>query len=222
MSEPRFINTSSHPVYVNDPNGHQVIVRPYRELTQFHWRKEEECVMVGAHYANFPGLLEPFPAESVVAAPPAPVVDVPQGVDASAGVGAQASPGRYKATGDVLRPDGSIKKDGEDLADSVAVEGQDDGKQDEPAVDDADGQDDHQDDEPDDDEDRPLEDVPGVTKKLASALRKAGYASALKLAECQTKPRLKKLAAVPGVVDATKLAEAAQDLLGWVEADETE
>lgn len=174
--------------------------------------------MVGAHYANFPGLLEPFPDDAQVVVPPAPVaspVEPPEEpVDNPSGVAAQASPGRYKATGDVLRPDGTIKKDGDDAPSPSPGGDQPEEPQAEPEVA-RDG------DEEDDDEDRPLEDIPGVSKKLASALRKAGYASAYAVANCQTKAKLKKLGSVSGVEDAAKLAEAAQDLLGWVEDSES-
>lgn len=219
-SDPRFINPGDHPVHVRDPQGHQRVVRPYRELTAFSWRTEQDCVCVGQHYANFPGLLIPFPEPEQK---PAPAPADPAAA-AGAHAGLTAGAGRYKATGDVLRPDGTIKKDGEaepaedasGAGDSAAepAEGDDDvGDGADPDA--SDSQDDVQ-------QDRPLEDVPGVTKILAKQLRAAGYATALSLAEAQDQKALTKLGKVKGVKDASALVDAAQTLLGWEEVVDDE
>jgi hypothetical protein len=219
-SDPRFINPGDHPVNVRDPHGHQRVVRPFRELASFSWRTEQDCICVGQHYASFPGLLIPFPESEQKLAPvqadPAPA--------AGADAGLTAGTGRYKATGDVLRPDGTIKKDGEAAA-APDVPGAGD-----PAADPAEGDDEGGGDaEPDapagqDDvqQDRPLEDVPGVSKLLAKQLRAAGYETAHALAEAQDKNALAKLGKVKGVKDASALVEAAQTLLGWEEVADDE
>jgi hypothetical protein len=218
-SDPRFINPGDHPVNVRDPQGHQRVVRPFRELTAFSWRTEQDCICVGQHYASFPGLLIPFP-ETEQKPEPAQADPAPA---AGADAGLQAGTGRYKATGDVLRPDGTIKKDGEAQA-AADVPGAGD-----PAADPAAGENESSGDaEPDAPEgqddvqpDRPLEDVPGVSKILAKQLRAAGYATALSLAEAQDQKALAKLGKVKGVKDASALVDAAQTLLGWEEvADE--
>lgn len=214
MTEPKFVNLDSHPITVRDPQGHQRTVRPFRELAAFHWRTEEDCVCVGAHYAKFPGLLSPFPEPEQQAAQPA------QAVVGGAGLAAAAQTGRYKATGDVLRPDGSIKKDAQDRDDAAGA--QRDAEPDE-AVDGEDGnesEDPASSDEEDEQQDRPLEDVPGVSKVLAAALRKAGYASAVALANVQDEKSLAKLGKVKGVRDPGTLVDAAQTLLGWEEVTE--
>lgn len=218
MTEPKFVNLDSHPVMVRDPQGHARTVRPFRELAAFHWRTEEDCVCVGAHYAKFPGLLSPFPEPEQAAAPAAQAAPEAGG----AGLSAQAATGRYKATGDVLRPDGSIKQDNPDRDDAAgaerdadvdeAVDGEErDEPQDDPEVDAEDEQ-----------QDRPLEDVQGVSKPLATALRKAGFKTAAALAGCQDEKSLAKLGKVKGVRDAADLVEAAQTLLGWEEVTDEE
>jgi hypothetical protein len=214
MTEPKFVNLDSQPITVRDPSGHMRIVRPFRELAVFHWRTEEDCVCVGQHYAKFPGLLSPFPEPEQKAAQPV------QAAAGGAGVAAAAQTGRYKATGDVLRPDGSIKKDAEardDAAGSQVDAGRDeevDGEDGNESEDAAEGG------EEDEQQDRPLEDVPGVSKALAVALRKAGYASAVALANVQDEKSLAKLSKVKGVKDAGTLVDAAQTLLGWEEVTE--
>lgn len=219
-SVPRFINPGDHPINVRDPEGHQRVVRPFRELAAFSWRTEQDCICVGQHYASFPGLLIPFPEPEQK---PAPVQADPVAA-AGANAGLTAGTGRYKATGDVLRPDGTIKKDGEAEAapdasgagDAAAdpVEG-DDESGDDAEPDAPESQDDIQ-------QDRPLEDVPGVSKILAKQLRAAGYATALSLAEAQDQKALTKLGKVKGVKDASALVEAAQTLLGWEEVADDE
>lgn len=209
----RFVNLGIHPIQVRDADGHGRTVRPFRELQAFHWRKEEDCVCEGAHYAKFPGLLSPFPDDADSDKPSAPAV------------AAKALPGRFKGTGDVLRPDGTVKKDVVDPttavppAPSAPVDPVSEPvvKADDTADEDADDEVVGEDGE-DIDEDRPLEDVPGVTPALAAALTTAGFTSALKLAECQSASRLKKLGKVKGVKNAGELADAAQTLLGWEEA----
>lgn len=221
-SGPRFINPGDHPVHVRDPQGHQRVVRPFRELATFSWRTEADCICVGEHYASFPGLLTPFPEPEQK---PAPVAQAAAAPAAGADAGLQAGAGRYKATGDVVRPDGSIKTDGvaapaadapgavDPAADSVEGDDAESGSEAEPDA--PEGQDDVQ-------PDRPLEDVPGVSKILAKQLRSAGYATALSLAEAQDEKALAKLGKVKGVKDASALVEAAQTLLGWEEVADDE
>lgn len=223
--EPRFVNLAAHPVQVRDAAGHEHTVRPFRELAAYHWRKDVDCICVGQHYAKFQGLLAPFPEPEQPAAPPAQADPVGAGL----GIGAAASTGTYKATGDVLRPDGTVKKDDQDTGASASAEAAGDSEPVDPEpVDEvgdaqaADEQEAGESDASDVDEDRPLEDVPGVTKALAAALRKAGYKTAVDLANCQTPVRLTKLGKVKGVKDADALAAAAQDLLGWEDVEDDE
>jgi len=216
MTEPRFINPGDQPVHVRDPQGHTRVVRPFRELAVFGWRKPEDCICVGAHYANFPGLLAPFPEPEQA---PAPVAQAAREPQAGAELATTAPTGRYRATGDVVRPDGTVKTDsprpaGQDRVGATAEPSEPVEADDEPGEEAGDGH------EGDEQQDRPLEDVPGVNKVLASALRKAGYRTAVALADCQDDAALAKLGKVRGVRDARALAEAAQDLLGWVEEDE--
>lgn len=211
MQEPRFINPSNNPVRVRDPQGNVRLVRPYRELAAFSWRKEEDCIAVGAHYANFPGLLAPFP-EPEQAAPAAQAVQA----GAQAGVAAVAPKGRFRGTGDVVRPDGSVKNEGDQDTATAPDPDAADGTEDErDELDGGEGDAEPEHDLADDDEDRPLEDLPGMTAVLAAALRAAGYETVLSLADCQTKTKLKKLGKVSGVDDAQALVDAAHKLLDW-------
>jgi hypothetical protein len=218
-SGPRFINPGDHPVNVRDPQGHQRVVRPFRELTAFSWRTEDDCVCVGEHYASFPGILVPFPEPEQK---PAPAAQADPAAAAGADVGLQAGAGRYKATGDVLSPDGTIKKDG-DAASAADAPGAGD-----PAADPAEGRDESEggadpdapESQDDIQQDRPLEDVPGVSRALAKQLRAAGYDSAFALANVQDEKALAKLGKVKGVKDAEALVDAAQTLLGWEEVSD--
>lgn len=188
----KFINQNPFPVNVTRPDGKTRIVRPYRELQAFSWRTPEDCICEGAHYAKFPGLLEPFrdPADSAPAATP-----TGENVGGSV-VGAAAVKGRFTGTGDVISPGGAIKKDapvGDQPPAGAAADA------------DGDGQDDIL--------DAALEDVPGVGPKTADALRANGYATARSLAVVEGDDGLAALAAVPFVRNVRQLIEAARNLL---------
>lgn len=207
--EPRFVNLGDQPVYVNHRDGHQIVVRPFREMT-FDWRKPEDCICVGEHYRQFVGILVPHPEDAKSATKTEPAV--PVATAGVAGVAAKAAGGRYRITGDVVGADGKVKTDDPPPtpADGEPVDSDDD--QEEAVEPEAAGE--------NDDEDRPLEDVPSVTKALAKKLITAGFKSADALAQCQTATKVKKLAKAVGDKDlAEKIIGEAQDLLGYVDDD---
>lgn len=197
MKQPRYVNPGSQPVYVRDENGRERVVRPFREMQVMPWRTDDDCICVGEHYSKFPGLLDRFPGEHDEATTPV--------------VSAQASRGRFRLTGEVRAADGTVKSvDSEPIADGItpldAVAATPESLP--PAV---------ENDGPTEDDDD-LEEIPGMTPEVADALRKAGYTSASRVADCQSPAELRELAQVPGVKTvkaATKLAESAQAMLGW-------
>ncbi len=192
----KFINQNPHPVNVTRPDGSPRVVRPFRELQAFGWRTAEDCICEGPHYARFPGLLEPFREPDDAnpqASPAAPAVTAVAG---DAVVGSPALSGRFRASGDVVRPDGSVRKDAPEG--NVATPGPD-------ADADGDGQ--------DDDFDAPLENVRGVGPKVADALRANGYKTARDLARVEGDDAMAALAAVPFVRNCRLLVESARQLL---------
>lgn len=206
MPEPRFINPHDRVVYVNRPDGHQIVVRPFRELGVIVGRQEKDCVMEGEHYRQF-GQLIPFPEDAP--SEEAPAVD---GGD----VDSVASPGRFGGKGDVISPDGTVK-----------TETQGDGSEEPPEPDVDVNEDDLEETEDDDGEDidpTPLEDVDGVGPKVASQLREVGIETANDLADKQEEHEPGEIAdACPGIrnaAHATQLIEAAQELLGYEDGED--
>lgn len=198
-NQPRFVNLGTMPVNVTTEQGSQRTVRPFRELQAMPWRTEQDCICVGNHYRNFPGLLEPFPGDETQPTP--------------SGVQAQASSFRFRLSGEVIRASEAIVE-AADAADAAAASTSDA----EVAASEPVAQADtpvKSDESPEQDK---LEYVAGMTAELAASLRDHGYATIAQLADCQSAAELRELAQVPGVKTvkfATKLAESAQDFLGW-------
>lgn len=220
MTEPRFINPHDYVVYVNRPDGHQIVVRPFRELGVLVGRQEKDCVVVGEHYRQF-GQLAPFPEPEPVASSEG---------EGGSDLAAMAGQGGFRGTGDVISPDGTVRTDadgegegGEVVEPDAEVEDED------PAA--VTEEDDEVEDEEDEEgvpDDADLEDVDGVGPKLAEQLKEFGLESAAGLAELQEDDDPQKLAdacdGIKGAAHAERLILAAQTLLGYEEdgEDETE
>tara|TARA_R100001086_G_scaffold226546_1_gene145226 strand:+ start:2266 stop:2922 length:657 start_codon:yes stop_codon:yes gene_type:complete len=218
MTQPRFVNNTSHPVYIRDPNGHQRVVRPFRELGVIIGRKEEDCVCYGEHYGNFPGLLEPFPGSEPDPSAGAAVANPMDPNDPS--IAARAQQHAFHAAGDVISPSGEVKRSTGD--EDPETEGEDDGLTGDEVIDvevDDDLEDDADADYP---EDAELVDVKMIGDRLAANLQSIGIGSAAALAAMQDDEDLEKLRQVDGVRNlkhARQLVEHAQTLLGWTEEE---
>lgn len=219
MTEPRFINPHDRLIYVNRPDGHQIVVRPFRELGVLVGRQEKDCVVEGEHYRQF-SQLAPFPEPEPVAASEG---------EGGSDLAAMAGKGGFSGSGDVIAPDGTVRSDadgedpdGEVVEPDAEVEDADPASVIDDEVEDDDGDAEDEDDAVDDDAD--LEDVDGVGPKLAEQLRAIGVETASDLAEKQDDGDAQELAdacdGIKGAAHAERLILAAQTLLGYEDADE--
>ena len=210
-SEPRFINPHERIVYVNRPDGHQIVVRPYRELGVIAGRSEKDCVVVGEHYRQF-GQLIPFPDPVEVEEEEGDVA--PPGVG---GISAGAQNGRFHGQGDVIAPDGTVRRPEPSGDEGAGAGGEGDSESDSSETDAT---------SDDDVTDAPLTDVPGIGEKLADQLIEFGIPTAAALADLQGENDPTTLADnISGIRNAThasKLIEAAQDTLGYEDVDADE
>ena len=231
--EPRFINNSSKIIHVATPDGGQKCVRPYRELHVIPGRVEDDCIVKGAHYKQFVGLLEPFPGtESVV---PATAAELDPMDPNNLGAAARASKGSFQGSGDVVSPDGTVKReegneDPEPPTPDAVIDKEVDNDNEEPedgVVFDAEEGDEEEGDEEegDEEEDCLLTDIEGIGPRLAENLVAIGVDTASALADMQTDAQLKKLVGVAGIRNAKhakELVERAQSILGWEDEDESD
>lgn len=237
-AEPRFINNSAKLVYVQNPDGHDRVVRPFRELGIVAGRLESDCVVVGEHFRRFGGLLEPFPVADTPAAIPAETKDPMDPNDRGVAARAMAS-GQFAAEGEVVGADGKVKYDipehdpehpnhdpdfvPEPVDDAVAVDPDAPVAATDP-VDVVEPEVEEEETEAEEEiEDQPLDKVTGIGAKLAGNLAAVGIKTAAALADQQDEAQQAALVEVPGVRNADHAAELvanAQELLGWEDEDE--
>lgn len=213
----RYVNPNSFDVHIPIPGKRTKLVCPVREL-EAGLRKEEDCVVEGEYFANFPGLLVPFPGAD--AQGPRTARDLDPMDPSDVALAARMASGKFTGSGEVLDANGNPKV--ENQAAPPATEAAT-----EPGSEDPESGDDSEDGEDDEVEyeDLDLTDVTGIGAKLAESLTEHGITTAAQLADYQTERQLERLLTIPGVRGmnhAKNLVTSAQTALGWEDVPETD